>query len=72
VPELLQDKCTGPRVAEEVLRLLDDDTARATQAAAAEEALALLRPAGGSPSGTAADVVLSYIRNGNREGDDRE
>ncbi|MEX2454073.1 MAG: lipid-A-disaccharide synthase [Rhodospirillaceae bacterium] len=64
VPELIQENCTGERVAAEALRLLDDGNSRGAQLRDARSALDMLRPPGGSPSRAAADVVMSYIGTG--------
>lgn len=61
IPELIQAKCRPEIVAAETLALLDDEGARAAQLAAMRDALDMLRPLQGSPSETAAAVVLSYL-----------
>ncbi len=61
VPELLQDDCRGELLADQVIRLLRDETARRNQAAAVAEAVAMLRPEQGSPSACAAQTVLRVI-----------
>jgi lipid-A-disaccharide synthase len=61
VPELLQDDCRGELLADQVIRLLRDETARRTQAAAVAEAVAMLRPEQGAPSACAAETVLRVI-----------
>jgi lipid-A-disaccharide synthase len=61
VPELLQDDCRGELLADQVIRLLRDETARRTQGAAAAEAVAMLRPDHGAPSACAAETVLRVI-----------
>ncbi len=61
IPELIQAKCRPEIVAAETLALLDDEDARAAQLAAMRDAHDMLRPPQGSPSETAAAVVLSYL-----------
>ncbi|HZT51572.1 MAG TPA: lipid-A-disaccharide synthase [Stellaceae bacterium] len=61
VPELLQEACTPARLAAAVARLLDEPAARAAQAAACREGLALLGRGALSPSLRAADAVLAII-----------
>lgn len=61
VPELIQEKCTPENVAATALSLLDDPAVRDAQLGATQAALDMLRPPGGSPSGAAADVVMSYL-----------
>ncbi len=61
VPELLQDKCTGPRLAAEASLLIGDDAARAQQLAACREGLAALGLGALSPGMRAADEVLAII-----------
>ena len=61
VPEFIQERCRANLIADGVLELLSDRTARETQLASVDEALAKLRPAGGSPSNAAATVVMSLI-----------
>ena len=61
IPELLQERCRGDLVADEVLRLLDTEEARDAQVEAMAKALTMLRPPSGDPSRTAAGVVLSYL-----------
>ncbi|MBM3951070.1 MAG: lipid-A-disaccharide synthase [Rhodospirillales bacterium] len=61
VPELLQEDCTGERLAETALRLLRDKDARKTQTDAFTEALRRLGQEQGIPSERAAEVVLEAI-----------
>ncbi len=61
VPELLQEDCTGAKLAEAALRLLGDPAARAAQRAAFTEALRGLGPGSGKPSERGAEVVLATI-----------
>ena len=62
IPEFLQEKCTGGRLAEAALRLLRDAEARRAQREAAEAALAELRPQGKSPSARAAEAIFDVVR----------
>lgn len=64
VPELLLSECRPPRLAEEVVRLLDDPTARETQRTGFEEAVTALHADGSTPSARAAAVVLSFLPSG--------
>jgi lipid-A-disaccharide synthase len=61
VPELIQAACTPERLAAEMQTLLNDPSAVAAQRAACREALAMLRPAEGSPSDAAAGAVLDVL-----------
>ena len=61
VPEFIQENCRGDLIAAQTLRLLRDEDARNAQLTAAEEAMNLLRPEGGSPGAAAARVVTSLI-----------
>ena len=61
VPEFIQEDCRGDLIAAQALRMLHDEDARNAQLAAADEALNLLRPEGGSPGAAAARVVTSLI-----------
>jgi lipid-A-disaccharide synthase len=61
VPELLQRECRADRLAVAAARLLDNETARAEQLAAAGKALAMLSVAGATPSDRAAGIVLDLI-----------
>lgn len=61
IPELLQEDCTGEKLAEAALRLLRDAPARAAQKDAFAEALRRLGRGEGVPSERAADVVLAAI-----------
>ena len=62
IPEFLQEKCTGGRLAEAALRLLRDAQARRAQREAAATALDALRPEGKSPSVRAAEAILDIVR----------
>ncbi len=61
VPELLQEACTAERLGSALRRLLDDAAAAEAQRAGFREALAMLRPPGGTPSEAAAAAVLAHI-----------
>jgi lipid-A-disaccharide synthase len=61
MPEFLQDDCRAEPMAAELGRLLDDSAARSAQIAGAGEIRRLLSGPAGTPSGTAADVVLKLI-----------
>ena len=62
IPEYLQEKCTGSRLAGATLQLLRDEGARRMQREAAANAIAALRPAGKSPSTRAAEAILDIVR----------
>lgn len=62
VPEFLQDACNPQTLAHAVVPLLGDTLARAAQVEALERVEAAMRIAPGeSPSGKAADIILSCI-----------
>jgi lipid-A-disaccharide synthase len=62
-PELIQDDCTGPRLAKALTALLDDDQARLRQIAEQTAALALMGPREGpNPSEKAAEAVISLMK----------
>jgi lipid-A-disaccharide synthase len=61
IPELLQYESRPDRLAAELGRLLTDRHAVAAQRQGFAEALTLLRPASGTPSGSAAEAVLSML-----------
>ncbi|RZO36164.1 MAG: lipid-A-disaccharide synthase [Rhodospirillaceae bacterium] len=68
VPEFIQEKCTADRVAGGVIDLLEEGETLDRQRASVEQALDALRPPKGTPSGAAADVVMSVLRgNGRKE-----
>ena len=68
VPEFIQEKCTADRVACGVIDLLEEGETLDRQRASIEQALDALRPPKGTPSGAAADVVMSVLRgNGRKE-----
>jgi lipid-A-disaccharide synthase len=60
-PELLQDDCTGARLAREVILRLSDPALRAQQVAAQFAALDLMGRGGPDPSDAAAAAVLSVL-----------
>jgi lipid-A-disaccharide synthase len=62
VPELLQYESRPDRLAAELHRLLTDHDAVTAQRQGFATALALLRPASGTPSECAADAVLSMLQ----------
>lgn len=61
-PELIQDDCTGPGLAREVARRLDDPALRTTQVARQDAALLKMGRGGPDPSEVAADAVLDLAR----------
>ena len=61
IPEFLQERCTGARLAEAALELLRGGRAREEQRAAVAGALAQLRPPGMSPSAQAARTILDVV-----------
>ena len=60
-PELIQHDCTGPALAREVGRLLDDPELRASQREAQFAALDRLGRGGGDPAERSADVVIDLL-----------
>lgn len=60
-PELVQDECTGPKLAREVALRLDDAELRSKQVAAQFEALDRMGRGGPDPSEAAADAVLKVL-----------
>jgi lipid-A-disaccharide synthase len=63
IPELLQENCTGERLAAALLPLLTEPDATAAQARAYAEARAALSPPGGlRPSEAAAEAVLDALQ----------
>lgn len=61
-PELMQENCTGPRLAEALAVPLDDDQARLRQIAEQTAALALMGPREGPhPSEMAADTIIGLM-----------
>ena len=61
-PELVQDACTGPRLAAALGVLVDDPEARARQSREQTEALALMGGSEGDPFHRAATAVLDVVR----------
>ncbi len=61
VPELIQHDCTPDRLTARLLPLLTDPAARSAQRHAFAPSLEALRPPQGTPSGAAADAVLSCL-----------
>jgi lipid-A-disaccharide synthase len=66
IPEFIQERCRSDLIAGKVLELLDDAAAREAQIESVDGALAMLRPENGSPSASAASVVLSLIDSGHQ------
>ena len=60
-PELIQEACTGPRLAEALAPLLDVPVARERQVKAQFEAVELMRGGITDPAGAAADVVIAQL-----------
>lgn len=60
-PELVQDDCTGPKLAHEVALRLDDPDLRARQVAAQYAALDKMGRGGPDPSEAAAEAVLKIL-----------
>jgi lipid-A-disaccharide synthase len=60
-PELIQEDCTGPRLAQEIAKRLDDPALRANQVAAQFAALDKMGRGGPDPSEAAADAVLKIV-----------
>jgi lipid-A-disaccharide synthase len=60
-PELLQEACTGPRLAAALAPLLDDPVHRQRQTEAQTAALALMRGGIDDPAGAAAEAVLAAL-----------
>ncbi len=61
VPELIQEICTPPRLAEGLRRLLSDPQAAEAQRAGFRSVLEALRPPAGLPSEAAAEAVLELL-----------
>jgi lipid-A-disaccharide synthase len=64
VPELIQQTCTPERLAMEVGRLIEDDSAAEAQRMAFATVMASLRPEEGLPSDAAAAAVLDLLVTG--------
>lgn len=67
-PELVQDSCTGPKLADAIGNLFESPAAREAQREAAGMAIAKLSIEGDAPSKRAAGVVLEVIRQNRRDG----
>jgi lipid-A-disaccharide synthase len=61
-PELVQEDCTGPRLAAEIARRLDDPKLRAAQIAAQYAALDKMGRGGPDPSEAAAEAILKIVQ----------
>jgi len=61
VPERLQQDCTPPALADDLVRLLTDPAAAAAQRAGFARAIAALSPPQGRPSDAAAEAVLATL-----------
>lgn len=59
-PELMQDNCTPEKLAETLIRLIDDSAAREQQLAALARIPQIMRLPGGTPSEAAAQIVLTH------------
>jgi lipid-A-disaccharide synthase len=66
-PELMQDDCTGPKLADALARLLTDEATRATQRAALDRVPGIMRLTSGTPSEAAAAIVLKHALKGRQE-----
>lgn len=60
IPEFLQEKCRGDRIAAAVTALLEAGAARSAQTDAASRALAMLRTGERTPSSAAAAIVMAH------------
>jgi lipid-A-disaccharide synthase len=60
-PELLQEACTGPRLAAALAPLFDDPSARRRQAEAQTAVLEIMRGGVDDPAGAAAEAVLAAL-----------
>jgi lipid-A-disaccharide synthase len=63
-PELIQERCTGVKLADALAPILDESPARAKQLAALARIPERLRLPRGTPSEAAADIVLHYAESG--------
>lgn len=61
IPEFIQERCRSDLIAAQILELLDGPAARDRQLSSIDDALSMLRPENGSPSDSAATVVLSLV-----------
>tara|TARA_R110002126_G_scaffold25553_12_gene87297 strand:- start:175 stop:1371 length:1197 start_codon:yes stop_codon:yes gene_type:complete len=66
IPEFIQEDCRSGSIAGKLLELLNDQDARDRQLQSIDGALSMLRPEQGSPSGSAAAVVLALLDTGHR------
>ena len=62
VPEMIQDDCTGPKLAEELARRLDDPDFRRRQVEAQTRALKALGGRGPAPAVRAADAIMEMLK----------
>lgn len=62
VPELLQEKCEPNKIADEVIKLIENRDVRENQKASFIEAVKMLASESGTPSEKAAEIILSYIK----------
>ncbi len=60
-PELIQDECNGPRLAEELKKRLDDPDLRSAQVQAQTQALQALGERGPPPAVAAAEAILQML-----------
>lgn len=65
-PELIQNFCTGEKLAEAIGNLMVNSEIRDAQCQAAEKAIAMLSVEGTPPSQRAAEVVLNVVRENRR------
>jgi lipid-A-disaccharide synthase len=63
-PELIQERCTGVKLADALAPILDESPVRAKQLAALARIPERLRLPTGTPSEAAADIVLDYAESG--------
>jgi lipid-A-disaccharide synthase len=63
-PECIQEICTGDRIADELVPLLSDTSARATQLKGIARLPGCLEISGASPSDAAANIVLALAASG--------
>jgi lipid-A-disaccharide synthase len=61
VPERIQGRCTGPALAADLARLLDDPALQARQASEQNDAVALLAGGIEDPVGAAADAIVRVL-----------
>jgi len=65
-PELVQGRCNGPALAREIALRLDDPNLRASQIAAQNAALEIMRGGIADPAGAAAEAVIDALRRAGR------